>query len=241
MLKLLSACNMPQRCRGLEDPAGGTPRPCIFAADGKGGPAAVKHQRDGKSCAFCCSDAYARACSTRVGKSNITKHLKQWRASGSPCYEAAFIFGIPGLTLPNTKQRDLRRRAGELPAFNTSTSWLHKKTARLKAFLYGKSIPSAPELNQNSIHFLWQCRSGQSRRKMKGWAKTLQAKVQKYGQLRALEPQASRRARQQWWSLRRQLKKRVLPIAALGHPFPPVVGWAIDEKIIPDQHNGAEH
>ena len=124
---------MPHRCHGLEDPAGGTPRPCIFAADGKGGPAEVKRTRDGKSCAFCCPDAFARACGSPAGKGNITKHLKQWRESGSPCYEAVFAFGIPGLVLPDAKQHDLRRRAGEVPTFNASISWLHKKKARLKA------------------------------------------------------------------------------------------------------------
>lgn len=233
---------MPHRCHGLEDPAGGTPRPCIFAADGKGGPAEVKRTRDGKSCAFCCPDAFARACGSPAGKGNITKHLKQWRESGSPCYEAVFAFGIPGLVLPDAKQHDLRRRAGEVPTFNASTSWLHKKKARLKAFLHGKPIPDAPELSQNGLHFAWQCRSGQGARKVKGsyWAKMLQGQVQKHGQLRAREPKATRRVRQQWWSLRRQLKKLVLPIAALGRPFPPVVAWAIDEKIIPDQENYVE-
>ena len=233
---------MPQRCHGLEDPAGGTPRPCIFAADGKGGPAAVKRLRDGKSCAFCCPDAFARACGSRAGNGNITKHLKQWRESGSPCYEAVFTFGIPGLVLPHAKQRDLRRRAGQPLAFNTSTSWLHKKKARLKAFLHGKPIPDAPELSQAGLHFVWQCRSEQGKRmcKVKGWPKMLRRQVQRYGQLRAIEPKATRRVRQQWWSLRRQLKKHLLPIAALGRPSPPVVAWAIDEKIIPDQGNYAE-
>ena len=121
---------MPQRCLGLEDPAGGAPRPCIFAADGRGGPGEVKRRRDGARRAFCCPEAFDRAVNSRVGMGHMTKRLKGWFEDGSRSYEAAFTFGTPGLLLSGSDQRALRRRAGELPYFNTATSWLHRKAAR---------------------------------------------------------------------------------------------------------------
>ena len=224
---------MPQRCRGLEDPAGGPTRPCIFSTEDNGTPSVLVAKRDGSRCAFCCPDAFARAWRSQAGRGNITARLAKWRQKASPCYEAVFTFGIPGLCLSNQGQQDLRRRAGELRRWQRSSSWLHKKKERLETFLCGKAIPKAPQLSQAGHHFLWQCRSRV--RNTRGLAKELRPTVWKYGQLRALEPRASKKVRRLWWRLRRQLKQRLLPFAALGPPVLAAIAWAIDEKIIDPQ------
>lgn len=228
---------MPQRCRGLEDPAGGAPRPCIFAADGDGGPAPIRHRRDGLRCAFCCPDAFDRACGARVGKGHITKRLKQWHAQGSPSYEAAFTFGLPGLLLSDEKQRDLRRRAGERPYFDVNTSWLHKKRSRLEAFKFGKPIMQAPALSHAAQCFLQECTKHRTwtKHKMNAWVRAIRAPVRQYSKIRQeerLPRRVSKKRRQEWWRLRRVVQMRLLPALAAGSPFPAAVAWARDEGIV---------
>ena len=222
---------MPQHCLGLEDPAGGAPRPCVFAADGRGGPCRVEVRRDGPRCSFCCPRAFERAVNSRVGMGHMTKRLKGWFEDGSPSYEAAFTFGIPGLLLSDSDQRGLRRRAGELPYFNPATSWLHRKISRLEALLYGKPIPKAPSLSPAGQQFLAQCQSRQG--KTSGCVKIFRRQIRRYVKYRGKEPSAGKGIRRAWWRLRRELQqqlcKHLRPLATAGPPFSTAVTWAMDE------------
>lgn len=223
---------MPQHCDGLQDPAGGPPRPCIFAAAGNEKPAAVKQQRDGPRCAFCCPEAWCRACSSRLGKRHITHRLKAWREKGSPVFEAAFIFGIPGLLLPPDLQHKLRRTAGARPKLNKRRSWPHRKQARLEFFRRGKPILPQPALSEVGTHFLLECENKRGRRNPKElWAEKLRYKGRAYTRRRRSEPGASKDSRQKWWRLRRELQKLLLPALAEGEPNVPVIEWAAAEGI----------
>ena len=236
---------MPQHCRGMDDPAGGSPRPCIFATNGLGGPSRVgSRRRDGAQCAFCCPAAFERASGTRLGKRHLTKRLKQWRESKSPTYEAAFTFGIPGLLLPFGLQLKLRHRAGEKPNFPKGRSWLHKKPSRLEVYLHGKPIPGAPDLSLPAIHFLTDCQK-QIKRSHKHWlCRRLRAPIWHYNNLRAREAKLMRnslkvkkRLRQEWWKQRRDIQKVFLKLVAEGRRADRVVEtavvWATDEALLP--------
>ena len=117
----------------------------------------MKRKRLTVGCAFCCPEAFEHATKSRLGKRNIVTRMKQWRAMGSPVYEAVFTFGIPGMCLPEKEARDLRRRAGQVPKLNRRTSWLHKKKARLMTLLKGKPIPMTPELGPVGHQFFLDC------------------------------------------------------------------------------------
>eukprot|EP00435_Cladocopium_sp_Y103_P030611 s2508_g7.t1 len=229
---------MPQRCHGLEDPAGGSPRPCIFAADGCGKASALHHQRDGQRCPFCCPEAFDRANSSRLGKRNITNRLKAWQADKNPVYEAAFTFGIPRLLLSFDAQQQLRRRAGELPRFQKKISWAHKTKTRLQALRHGKPIPAAPTLSEAGHRFLCQCRRRFDQRCLDEgdfwlpWVQELRFQVRKYDKYRRAEPGASVIWRRAWWKLRRELRKRLQPAVAKGKPFAAAIEWAAAEGII---------
>lgn len=229
---------MPQRCRGLEDPAGGSPRPCIFAADGSGKASAVHRERDGQRCPFCCPEAFDRANSSRWGKRNITKRLKVWHANGDPLYEAAFTFGMPGLVLSLDAQHQLRRRAGEPPRFKKRTSWAHKTKARLQALRHGKPIPAAPVLSEAGRRFLCQCRRPFDQRSLGmgefwlSWVQELRFQVRKYDKYRRAELGAGTIWRRAWWKLRRELRNHLQPAVAKGKPLAAAIEWAAAEGIV---------
>ena len=178
---------MPRYCSGLEDPSGNPPRPCLFAADGNGGAAEVKRKRLTVGCAFCCPEAFEHAGKSRLGKRNIVTRMKQWRAMGSPVYEAVFTFGIPGMCLPEKEARDLRRRAGQVPKLNRRTSWLHKKKARLMTLLKGKPIPMTPELGPVGLQFFLDCTKEKPPSKTGTWGMEIHASVRRYDMYRQSE------------------------------------------------------
>ena len=225
---------MPQRCRGMVCPGGGLPRPCIFAADGRGQPSKIDQLRDGPGCVFCCPRAFRRAHASRVGTGNITRRLRRWRESGNPTYEAAFTFGILGLCLPPGVQRKYRRRAGERPKFKKTRSWLHKKKGRLETLRRGKPIPAAPQLCPEGFRFLAQCCSTFDRRFGKvwlAWVEELRFYVRKYDKYRRAEP-TSTLWRRKWWQVRRLLRQRLQAVAVKGPPFPAAVIWAAAEGLV---------
>ena len=225
---------MPQRCRGMACPGGGLPRPCIFAADGKGGASRVGHRRDGLRCALCCPRAFGRACGSRLEKRHITKRVKGWKAMGSPVYEAAFAFGMLGLLLAPGLQGKFRRRAGERPKFDKKMSWAHKKQARLRTLQRGKPIPAAPELNGPGLQFFQQCSmpfdTRPGRRVWLAWVGTLRFHVRRCTKYPNAEP-APADWRRKWWQVRRELQKLLAPAVEKGPPFPEAVDWAISEGI----------
>ena len=132
---------MPKYCRGLQDPAGDEPRPCIFAQDGTGG-RAQPGSSGKKHCALCSLESLDQALSSVIGKGNLQRQLKRWRQAGSPTYEAAFAFGSL-CALSASKQQLLRAKAGEVAKFWRRSSWLHKRKPRLRHFLLGRPIPAA--------------------------------------------------------------------------------------------------
>lgn len=224
---------MPQRCLGLADPAGGPSRPCIFAADGRGGAARLYHKRDGMRCVFCCPDAFARACATRIGKGHLTRRLKMWRQAKSPVYQAAFDLGMPGALLSPDLQLKLRRRAGEGPKFDQRASWLHKKKSRLKALVRGKRILEEPKLSRTGADFLLMCNSNLRPLKVDRRLKMLRPYVRRYDKIRRRAKNkgwSNRRMRREWRKVRREIQK----LASLFLPaaFPPAVHWATDEGIL---------
>jgi len=227
---------MPQRCCGLADPAGGAPRPCVFAADGAGGPSKIGRRRDGPRCPFCCPEAFGHAASSPQGKGHITARLQHWREKGSPVYEAAFTFGILGLLLPLDAQNDFRRRAGESPRFSKATSWAHKQKARLHVLLRGKPIPAAPQLCGAGREFLCECRWSKGNlsvgQRWLPWVRELRYHIRNYEKYRGAEPAASRKWRRAWWRLRRELRRSLLPAVAKGKPYPAAVAWAAAEGIV---------
>ena len=227
---------MPQRCCGLANPAGGAPRHCIFAADGAGGPSRVEWRREGPRCPFCCPEAFGRAASSRQGRGHITARLQHWREKGSPVYEAAFAFGMPGLLLPLGAQNQFRRRAGESPKFNKATSWAHKKKARVHVMLRGKPIPAAPQLCDAGREFLCECQGNKGNLPLKKrwlpWVRELRHHVRNYEKYRCAEPNACTKLRRTWWRLRRELRRRLLPAVATGSPYPAAVAWAAAEGIV---------
>lgn len=226
---------MPRYCSGLQDPSGNTPRPCLFAADGNGGAAEVKRNRLSEGCAFCCPEAFVRAGKSRVGKGNVVARMKQWRDMGSPVYEAVFTFGIPGMCLSDKDARHLRRRAGQLPNFNRRTSWLHKKKTRLMTLLEGKPIPTAPCLGPTGQQFFRDCTQAKSPNKAGAWGKAIRASVRRYDKYRRSEQAhggATKKMRQQWWRLRREIHARLLSAEPQGPLGQPAMAWATDEGIM---------
>lgn len=224
---------MPQYCRGLQDPSGNPPRPCIFAADGNGGRAEAKHHSNVEGCAFCCAKAFERAAKTRLGKRNIVARIKQWREMGSPVFDAVFTFGIPGICLSDADIRDMRQRAGQYPTLNHRASWLYKKRARLMAFLHGKPIPAAPHLSLISQTFFNDCLKNKPLKGACAWTRVNRANLRRYHRYREHEHTkggASKKMRQQWWQLRRELRARLL--SARAHLAQPILAWAADEGII---------
>lgn len=232
VLPSIPSTAMPQLCRGLQCPAGGPPRPCIFAANGKGGRNGVEGKRSGFGCAFCCPEAFDKACNSRCGKGNLTRRLKEWREKGSPVFKAAFTLGMPGLLLPLELQHKLRRMAGERPKFNKRRSWPHRKQARLQFFRRGKPIPPQPELNEVATRFLLDCENNRGRQNPKGfWVEKLRYKVREYARLRRQEP-APTKVRRKWWRLRRELQQLLLPPLAEGPPDVSAIEWAAAEGIV---------
>ena len=226
---------MPRQCRGRQAPNSGAYRPCIFAADGKGGASDLPRWHSDLSCAFCSLEAFERVMRSPKGNAHLIKRLQAWREAGSPTYKAVFDFGIPGLFLDDAAQWKLRRRAGERPSFKLEWSWLNKKRSRLRAFLCGKPVPPAPELTPAAKQFLEAC---------------LHAKLSKVGlctaEHRALVRrfvQSRRRAldskgpkqkywRRKWWQLRRCIQSSMGCAIEAGPPFPPIVDWAKDEGLV---------
>lgn len=224
---------MVQYCTGLADPAGGLPRPCIFATDGKGGPIRVQNKRNGRRCVFCYPGALDGACTSRVGKQHITMRLRGRRKNKSPVYEAAFSFGTLGFLWPYDLQCKYRRLAGERPKFDRRTSWLHKKKTRLEAILRGKPIPKAPLQTSVGQGFLRECRKDAPVKKVSFWTAQLRSCVRIYDRIRALhQDSADRPLRRRWWRVRRQVKQRLAPVVAEGPPFPAAVYWAVGEGML---------
>ena len=236
---------MPQRCQGLEDPAGGPPRPCTFAADGLGGPSKVTVLRDGPRCALCCPRAFERAFGSRLGKRHMTKKLKQWREKRSPVYDAAFALGMPGLLLPSHLQLKLRRRAGEKPKFNHRRSWLHKNPSRLEAYLHGRPIPEAPHLSEMARGFVHECQKPIKAHQKHWLARKLRPHVGRYDTLREHENKLRgnfynklrKRLRRDWWRQRRDLQKLLPKLAAESRNHGGLgaegFAWATDEGLMP--------
>lgn len=225
---------MPRYCSGLEDPSGNPPRPCLFAADGNGGAAEVKRKRLTVGCAFCCPEAFEHATKSRLGKRNIVTRMKQWRAMGSPVYEAVFTFGIPGMCLPEKEARDLRRRAGQVPKLNRCTSWLHKKKARLMTLLKGKPIPMTPELGPVGHQFFLDCTKEKPPSKTGTWGMEIHASVRRYDMYRQRERArggATKNIRHRWWRLRRHIGSRLSSAEAQGPLGQRAMAWAADEGI----------
>ena len=141
---------MPKYCLGLEDPAGGESRPCIFAQDGNGGRAQTSSGK--RHCALCSLENLDQAFGSLVGKGNLQRQLKHWRRVGSPTYEAAFALGALA-ALSAGEQQLLRAKAGERGKFWKQSSWLHKRRLRLRHFLLGRPIPVA-NLSPRSHRYL---------------------------------------------------------------------------------------
>ena len=64
------------------------------------------------------------------------------------------------------------------------------------------------------------------------WAKELRYHVRSYEKYRDAEPAACRKWRRAWWRLRRELRKRLLPVVAKGKPYPAAVAWAAADGIL---------
>lgn len=224
---------MPQHCKGFFDPkAGVEPRPCLFAADGNGGPARVAKQRDGMRCAFCSPAGVDKAMKSKAGRGNLTCRLKRWKELGSPVYEAAFIFGMVGL-LSDLQQLQFRRRAGEALNFNRRTSWAHKKAARLIVLTKGKPIPAAPkEYRKRRFGFLSQA-SPSGGQAAFAWAK-LRNLAAAYAHHResAEKVEQGKEERREFWKLRRSMQQLLLPFASSGAPFGQAVAWAMEEGFL---------
>lgn len=241
---------MPQYCHGLQDPAGRAARVCIFASCGDGGRAEVKKKRDGRSCAFCCPEAWARAWGSCVGKGHIIKRLAAWLEAGSPTYAAAFSMGCPGLLLSEDEQVRLRSRVGQAPRFPLQISWAHKKPSRLQDLRYGRPIPPMPSLTPEAYRFMaGECDGYLGQRKSNGsWAKLIRKEVRCIYRLREREHQTCQMPRQQskpsrlerraWWRARRVLRARMQP--SMNHAKPPynvALLWALQEGIVARRAN----
>ncbi|CAJ1346674.1 unnamed protein product, partial [Effrenium voratum] len=188
---------VPQRCAGLEDPAGGGPRACSFEAGGGGKPAAVRKTRDGPRCALCSPEALDRAVSSRIGRGNLTR--------APPAYEAAFEFGAL-LLLPNPVLRRLRLAAGERTKFSRKRSWVHKKKSRLRSVVFGRPVLADCDREQEHASrdfaratLLEKATSAARRDKL----------LREYFGYRDTQPEVKgsakvlRRRRRAWWSARR--------------------------------------
>lgn len=224
------------KCCGMMDPAGRDPRPCTFAADGAGGPSQILEARLGKRCPLCCPFALTRAMESPAGKGSLFKRLRAWRQRGSPVYEAAFTFGMPGLILETDQQSFLRRRAGEPPFFNYQRSWLHKRGARFHAFYNGKPIPDAPVLGSAAQSFIDDC-AALGRTKRAPLMREFRADVREYMNCRKdallpAKPKRIKQLRQKWWRTRRRLRRRLLAVCAEEPLSAPVVAWAMEEGIV---------
>lgn len=243
--KLSAYIAMPQYCHGLQDPAGGAARVCIFASCGDGGRAEVQKKRDGRSCAFCCPEAWARAWGSPFGKNNIVKRLAGWLEASSPTYEAAFSMGCPGLFLSEDEQARLRSRLGQAPKLPLRISWAHRKPSRLQDLRYGRPIPPMPSLTPEAYRFMaGECNCYLGQRKSNGpWAKLIRTEVRCIYRLRQREhqpewPKPSRLERRKWWRARRVLRARMQP--SMNHAKPPynvALLWALQEGIVVSRAN----
>ncbi|CAE6914772.1 POL [Symbiodinium natans] len=231
---------MPKYCAGLEDPAGGAARPCLFAQDGRGGPA----QPTGTRCVLCCVDTLQRALSSRVGKGNLQRLLKHWRRIKSPVYQAAFDLGSL-CALSTNEQCLLRTRAGEESKFELRTSWLHKKKQRLKHFVMGRPIPAAsPGISEGSQKYLKAAaRWRQGNRDFRlHWTYVHYRKKEPFTNVKMKRKcrthwrgkhTVARALRREWWKARRTLKAKYLASMAAGPPFRKSgLKWAMEEGIL---------
>ena len=231
---------MPQRCAGFADPAGNEPRQCIFAAGGKGGKAKLNKGRDGEQCVFCSIEALQRALASHVGKGRITKRLQTWRSIGSPTFRAAFAMGSLAV-LSEEEQLHLRRAADDLPYFNRTTSWLHKRRARLQSYVHGRPIPpsKAKSLSSSAQSFLFACETFEHRRvQHHAWAKRLRQQVRTITKTRLRKgwPTSLKRsqvkARRAWWQARREIRACLLPYRANRPPYSSAFMWAVEDGIL---------
>ena len=233
---------MPKYCRGLQDPAGGEPRPCIFAQDGTGG-RAQPGSSGKKHCTLCSLESLDQALSSVIGKGNLQRQLKRWRQAGSPTYEAAFAFGSL-CVLSASEQQLLRAKAGEVPKFWRRSSWLHKRKPRLSHFLLGRPIPAA-SLDADS-EYLSEVIAAREMSGDRSWR--LHVDFDRY---RKMEPFSNvktkhkgrtwwrgkvawmRRCRSAWWRAHRALKANYLAAVARGPPFNNKgMFWAMKERFL---------
>ena len=229
---------MPKYCLGLEDPAGGESRPCIFAQDGNGGRAQTSSGK--RHCALCSLENLDQAFGSLVGKGNLQRQLKHWRRVGSPTYEAAFALGALA-ALSAGEQQLLRAKAGERGKFWKQSSWLHKRRLRLRHFLLGRPIPVA-NLSPRSHRYLQTILA----RKGEGWLLHYNLarlrKKEPFANVRSKHngrtywrgrPADMRKGRSAWWRIRRILKAKCVTAVARGPPFDDEgLAWAMDEGIL---------
>lgn len=229
---------MPKYCAGFEDPAGSEARPCLFAQDGRGGPA----QPTGKRCALCCVEALQRALSSRVGKGNLQRLLKHWRCIKSPVYQAAFELGSL-CVLSLGEQHLLRAKAGEESKFEKQNSWLHKKKQRLRHFLRGKPIPAAkPRISEESRKYSHDAACRDSKGWRQHWIHLQYRKQEPFANIKTNCKRCTywcgkhavvRGKRRTWWKVRRALKTKYLTEMAAGPPFNSTgFKWAMEEGLL---------